>query len=746
MNAKNLAAPPFPSSRHLLTAFTATVAAAIAAIPMYSTPARSVLQVSAFAWAPVWAVCICSFDLGTMISDSICSIVGACFGALSGIFAYWLASQACLTEYSTCAIATILLIPPALLGMASHPHCHLPFRRILRWDVALLCMYPVASFANGHAYWMAWNLVLGFSFGSVCAVVCVVVMRYFLSELREEHGIVKAISEFRSSHTNWLEGLRDSMGSCREDHGPELRYREMQSFWCLSELIEALKSVKRSADVHHLRSIRKAAIDIHTHLLGLSAASGNLSEVCFGELMKKIVLILDPATCKVHVAWESVCEHPQQCEAFAMHCIAELGRLVEEFRTLVQKRKVWDHFLTLNWRACSNVLRHVLKPSKYRIGQLSFAWRAVLGGQILAQCLIGFQQANLIMGIAPYLGWSQTAFIVCFLPTLGQAVIASGGRRFAGTLLASALAAITACTESVNDSTIFSQMLIVVFVGKLFSLHPNIQSGGIIFILVWMAECTPAQTPLTVLTLIVYRQLCSCIGIAFAMLCSLLLWPSFSTTAMRKTICATLHAIARITQPDANVDLHALSKLHRTYANLARECSESRRERWVLERRWKGVVRIPCIIKAEPAVYQLAHSAYLLASTLHAQFKKGQTDQLSPALNMMQLQVLATVQASVNTISELLTNSLAFGDCKPTTPEMTDLPLPMLWESLDPSDRTSIAVLNYAFKQFQEAHQDILDVLTGEHIHPERPKYIPDVRFPLISQYSESMYRGESNY
>ena len=653
----------FPTLTDLLTAFVATVAAALAAIPIYNDNLNQYISIPGFVWAPVWAMSICSLNTRVVISDAVRSSIGAGCGAGCGLFVHWLASFITTDMYPQYAISTVLLIPFSLLFMSSHPDCKLPTSRVIRWDVALICMYLVGSFGRGKSPKLAWSTSIGFTYGSLCSVACVLIFRPVFLFMQKKQGLQYALSSFRASHTHWFEGLSAYLVCPSSDHDSELKQREIEASQCLRNLLTAIKFDSQNPfrlyqEPKLLLALNHAALNIHAQLLairGTITREGYVQENSLllyshvgeklGELRIRIVVSLRSAKplsdelsdevfaclCEGYAKADDGLEEDDEMNrmVFAIDAFVRLAKLVNAFHCVTEKPMYKYSVLTsifAHWREIFNNLNTI---EKYRnIHRKAYIFRASLGQQILAQSLIGFQMGFSHLNIVPYFGWSIVGFLICFLPTLGQAVI-RGSRRFLGTLAGSTVAAISAVR-----SMTFAQMIIIVFAGKLASFHPYIQYGGIVFALAWMFECTPG-TALSpddeLLEVVKYRTICMCVGVGFSFVCSCVLFPVFSTSGMLVTLTTTLKAVAQIagesfdavTNPqrkdsDDSVRSQTLVRLHTTYSALASLCAESSAEMFVTARRIKKPFMIKNIIAAESAIYRLANCVYSLASTLSA--------------------------------------------------------------------------------------------------------------------------------
>ena len=683
----------FPTLTDLLTASVAVIAAGVASIPIYNHSIRQHILVSAVVWAPIWAMAICSLSSRVVISDAIRTIIGAGFGAGSGLLTYWLSTFIFIDLDSQYAMSTLFMIPFAVFVMSCHPLCKLPTSRLLSWDVALICMYTVGSFGRGKSYDLAWNIVFGFSYGSLCSVVCVLLFRPVFNALEKEQGLQFAISHFRLAHTRWFEGLVAYMTNPSVDHESDLSMRDLEASVSLRGLLGAIKSLNRNPfstakDPEQLVELNHSAVNVHAALLALRGTithNGYLeqsSRTLFASVREKlglvrvsIVLTLRSGDHRVahnrlssqaDELFEALCsayttvghrkdissiseeegdfgETPIVTEfvedemnrmVYALNSIVCVANLVNVFATIAEKRVLKLNFFSSVSNHLKVIFSNLLSWDKYtQIARVPYILRAVTGQQMLAMMLIGFELAHPDSPINAYFGWAEVGFFICFLSTVGQGVI-KGSRRFVGTVVGSVIAAITAGASISDEAAIFTQMLIIIFAGKLFSLHSYIQYAGIVFALAWNFECTPHISPPgdSLMDNILYRQLCMCLGVGFNFVCLFFLFPTYSANGMRSAMSSLLVVVSDVaaesleraverpntTQPTTHRSIHTLYRLHSTYSDLANLCVESRAEEFITRRFANdktNAFSIKNINASESGFYRFANCAYSLAVT-----------------------------------------------------------------------------------------------------------------------------------
>ena len=735
----------FPTLTDLLTASVAVLATALAAIPIYNYSLRRQILVPAFVWSPVWAMCIFCLSSRVVISDAIRTIIGAGFGVGSGLFTYWVSTYIFSEVESQCAISTLFLIPFALFVMSCHPLCKLPTSRLLSWDAALICMYSVGSFGGGESSELAWNLIFAFSYGSLCSVVCVVLFRPVFHAVEKERGLQFAISHFRSAHTGWFEGLAAYMTNPSVDHESDLSVRELEASVSLRGLLAEIKSLNRNPfctvqEPQQLVDLNHSAVNVHAAMLALRGTithNGYLeksSRTLFASVREKlgqvrvsIVLTLRPAGhraahqrmgVQAKELFEALCsayttvgghhnvvssipedetdfgekplvtvfgEDEMNRMVYALVSLVSLADLVDVFATIAEKRVFKHNFLHSVSSHLNIIFSNLFSSNKYtKIAHVPYIWRAVAGQQMLVMMLIGFDLAQPDLSINAYFGWAEVGFFLCFLPTVGQGVI-KGSRRFVGTVVASGIAAITAGASILDESAIFTQMLIIVFAGKLFSFHSYIQYAGIVFALAWLFECTPhiaASTDDSLMDVILYRQLCMCLGVGFNFVCSFFLFPVYSANGMRSTMGSLLVVVSDVvaesleraverpntTQPTTHRSIHTLYRLHATYSDLAILCVESRAEEFITTRFANDktdAFSIKRLNASESGFYRFANCAYSLAVTFSS--KRLSEQGYSQFFTETNLQIIETLKNEMIDKFTLLADTIRQRKTHPAT-------------------------------------------------------------------------------
>jgi hypothetical protein len=190
-------------------------------------------------------------------------------------------------------------------------------------------------------------------------------------------------------------------------------------------------------------------------------------------------------------------------------------------------KKIKNLFSLSSWRTDTLNLRH--------------ACRSVVAQQLGAQIalLVAREAAN---DFGPYILWAQLPVIFCFLPTVGGSFI-KGSRRVLGTLAGGAIACLTAFFNPATPSAFFLETLIFTFIAKLLSFHPSVGYSGSVLGFTWyiLTLSSIYESDLTLLlTGVFYRMVLTVGGVTASFIFGALLFPSFSSCAMRSVMSKTI--------------------------------------------------------------------------------------------------------------------------------------------------------------------------------------------------------------
>ena len=678
----------FPAVVHLLSAFAASAAAAIAGIPIFVPELNKLLSIAGYTWAPVWAMTILELDIRVTFSAAAKSIVGAWFGVGTACLSFYLSTLVFEDDlYKQHAMALVFMMPFTTLTRYSYPDTQSYLVHILRWDVGLICGYAVAGFGRDITYWTATSIGLGFTIGAVAACLLALLNRALRPGARKARVIGRLISQFRVSHSVWFEALVDCVGDSTKSHHEELERRQNEAndaFRDLQALIRSIKTdfVNQLNDVSTLNALDRAAATVNICLFAIRGAlsqnshtSRSVQRILTPELrliiqetklamaitlrpdghvvtstFKPIVLASVSSTSSTTSTNRQADDSVQDDDdddfvtrfLFIITCLNEFQESIRNFVTIVDKlESSQTSFVSRLKSVSSYTLKTLVTVPSANKSSYPFLIKGLLANEILAQSLLALQYQFRQYEISDYFGWAVVGYIVTYLPTCGEAIV-RGSRRAVGTLSGSAITAIIAVAGTIDNLSAFFIMITIIFVGKLASYHPFISYAGIVFALCQLFEFLPQMEYVNgklsvsegsdLLFVVLYRTICMCIGVGFSMVCSILIYPNYSSNIAREIFSKSLITISQvigdrfsaantITTTTTNnshgfveSDLADLGRIFSIQKKLPEACAKGKSELFILSRRHtnKAPFRLSNILKSEGALYRFSNTAFIV--------------------------------------------------------------------------------------------------------------------------------------
>lgn len=668
----------FPTVVHLLSATAASVASAVAAIPIFIPALNALLKVGPYTWAPVWAMTIVELDTRTTVSAATKTIVAAWFGTGTGILCFYIATLVFEVDlYKQHAMALVFMIPFTMLIRMSYPDTQSFPVHVFRWDVGLICAYTVAGFGKDVTTWIGISIGVGFTVAAIIAVLLAIANRVLRPGARRPARLLTAIVRFRITHSVWLEGLVDCMHDSTRHHGQELRRRQDEANAAFQELQSFIRLIRDDFvntinDFSTLNDLYRVSATINVTLFAIRGAlshdpmeDSSVTKIYTPEMKAlvqetKLVMstILRPNghvkssrmnSINLPPAIKIVSEDLSRF-VFIVTCLNNFQISISDFVAIVTKYQSSEIYFIPRYRSIYNHLARKFTNMRFQVPRSAwpFLIKGAITNEMLAQALVALQYQYSHYEIADYFGWAIVGYIVTFLPTSGEAIV-RGSRRAIGTLIGSAFTAIIAVCGNINGMSAFFILVIIVFIGKLVSYHPFISYAGIVFALCQLFEILPQMTfqdgtlkvpeGSALLYIVLYRTICMCIGVGFSIICATVIYPFYSASRVRiifstsvKSIASLLdarlheHAIAENGLSDSN--LSDLGSIFDKQKSLPEACARAKSELFILSSRKANKVpfRLVHIINAETELYRLSNTLFIVLLIISYSKKTKQSD------------------------------------------------------------------------------------------------------------------------
>lgn len=575
----------------LILAALTTVVVGFTSLLAFNTASRTFL-------GPSIATIACSFPLGLtilhpgiLLSEATKTIIGSMIGWILGATLYTVATLLTLHIGNKAIVATLLSFPFVFVLVLADPVCKSPLVPFISPSVSIIVMYVISSFAKQQA------LVTGGYMLVVYAVSCIASLLVFLSVGKgssTKSNLDQSVRKYESTLTHWFEGLTGFMTSASGHHEADLDERQLRANEALNDLQSTMKiafdqdPLAVFVDPVAAESISVTFVVLHSQLLALRGTIFHegytekslrtmLSPVreSLDRLRMSVRLALCPTTpsdirtealrrlcpealllytdfvrsASASAARQILAESREEIRiVFAVTSIVRFAMLVEHLRSSVEvsvsvmpkfcsikkywKNQIWSLFQKSNWDKTTN---------------FKYAFRSALAQQFVAQLLILLTKSY-PTGVSPYIFWALVPVVSTFLPTVGAGLFV-GSRNVLGCFVGAMLGVCTAIFTCGNREAIYLQMLIVCFTAKFASNTESLHVAALTLASTWNVLSIPnmhVQETSVLLTLVGYRISLTLLGVIASALFSLILFPSFAATVLRKSVARTLTTAASL--------------------------------------------------------------------------------------------------------------------------------------------------------------------------------------------------------
>jgi hypothetical protein len=118
-----------------------------------------------------------------------------------------------------------------------------------------------------------------------------------------------------------------------------------------------------------------------------------------------------------------------------------------------------------------------------------------------------------------------------------------------GTLVGGGIGCLSAITHAGSESSFWLEMIIIAFIGKLLSYHPDVGYAGPVFAFTWficmLASVTEGREDV-LLSAVFYRMILTVAGVIVSYILSAILFPSFSGSQLRRSMAKAVATGAQL--------------------------------------------------------------------------------------------------------------------------------------------------------------------------------------------------------
>ena len=552
---------------------------------------------------PSVATIACSFPIslavlrpGILLSDVFKALVGCIVGWALGALLYSFSSLFPAAVGSRPIIATIFSFPIVFGLVLGDPICKSPHSAFIQPSVAIITMYVMSSFAKDSAYVTGLYMLISYSVSSLITLIVFFAIRPVTDAGSTKSALKDSLEDFQNSMTNWFEGLTSFMLSSSDQHQADLDARQDRATKALQHFQEAIKLASEKdplgmfKDQTAANSLSFTAVAMHSQLLAFRGTifTDGYTELSiktilgpvrdgFDKLRMTTVLALCPST-PVDVRSDSLNRISNEALllyndfARAVSFTAtknsnnlpetkEEIRLVFAITSVVRLALLAQHMLT----SVENAIE-ILPPSRSLVKYLKtqfvllfsksawkkttefrYAFRAALAQQVMAQLLLLLSRSYPTR-VTSYIFWALIPVVTTFDRTVG-AGLTMGTRNVIGCLGGATLGVLTALTNSGNREAIYLEMLIICFVAKFLSNYRLLNVASLTFASTWNVLSIPnvhVEELKVLLSLVGYRISLTTLGVITSAILSIILFPSFAGTILRKSIARTVNSAASL--------------------------------------------------------------------------------------------------------------------------------------------------------------------------------------------------------
>lgn len=575
----------------LLSALT-TVSVSVSSVLAFNDVTRGFLT-------PSIATIACSFPLGlallkpgVLLSEVIKCVLGCFVGWTFGAGIFAIGSFITMNVGTRAVVATILTFPFVFGLVLADPVCKSPLSSFLQPNVAIITMYVMSSFAKDLAYTAGLYMLVVYCAASLVTLLVFFSVRPVVDSGSTRASIRESLEEFLSAITYWFEGLGAFMLASSDHHEGELEVRQKRATEALSSLQSAIKLAHDGGDCLAMFKNSEAALNlsvtavvVHSQLLALRGTifSETYSPTTVREMLGPVRDSLDKLKGSTILALRPSSPPDIRTGAidrisnealllynnFARNVSANLHhtetkeeiRMVFAITSIVRFAMLSHHLLTSApestellspWTSFKmylfNQCKRLVSKSEWRkTTNYRYAFRSALAQQIVTQLLLLLAKSYPTR-VTPYLFWALIPVVTSFLATVGGG-LTQGSRNVLGCLGGACLGIVTALTNSGNMHAIYLEMLIIAFVCKFVSNYAQWNVAALTFASTWNVLSIPnmhVEELRLLLSLIGYRISLTALGVISAALLSVILFPSFAVTVLRKSTARAVTTASKL--------------------------------------------------------------------------------------------------------------------------------------------------------------------------------------------------------
>jgi hypothetical protein len=578
----------------VLIAALTTVSVSISSLVAYFDQSRAFLT-------PSIATIACSFPLGlavlkpgVLLSDVLRAITGCVVGWLLGALLF-VTSGFITSNVSNKAVVATLLSFPFVFGLVlADSACKSPLSAVLQPSVAIITLYVMSSFAKDLAYTAGLYMLMAYCVASLVTLLVFFSVRPVVNRGSTRAAVDDCFEEYRATLTHWFEGLSAFMFSSVDQHDAELEARQTKATEALANFQAVIKTAVEGGDCLALfkdaesaQNLSVTAVVVHSQLLALRGTifSESYSPASLRSLVGPVrdgldrlkvssILALRPSTpddirrgALDRICNEALLLYNDFARNVSVNSFGHDTETKEEIRlvfaiTSIVRFSMLSHHLL----SCAETATQLLPPLKslwlYIKGQARrmfsknewqkttnyrYAFRSALAQQIMTQLLLLLAKSY-PSRVTPYLFWALVPVVTNFLATVG-AGLTVGSRNVLGCLAGAIMGVLTALTNSGNRQAIYLEMLIITFTAKFFSTYQEWNVAVLTFATTWNVLSIPnmhVEELRLLLSLISYRISLTVLGVLVSAVLSVILFPSFAETVLRKSTARSVTTASKL--------------------------------------------------------------------------------------------------------------------------------------------------------------------------------------------------------
>ena len=574
----------------LLLAAMTTVSVGVSSLLAFTDVTRAFLTPSLATIACSFPISLAVLSPGILLSDVMKSICGCIVGWALGAILYMLSGVFSSITGSKAIIATILSFPIVFGLVLSDPVCKSPISSFIQPSVAIITMYVMSSFAKDLAYVVGLFMLISYTVSSMITLLVFFSIRPVVEAGSTKTALRESLTEFQSCMTHWFEGATAFMLSASGHHGTDLDQRQQEATQALASVQAAMKLATEQDPLGQFKdpiaasNLAVTTVVMHSQLL---AFRGTIFKDGYSDHSVKVilapvrdaldhlrmttVLALRPTTPPEfrqeainRVSAEALQLYNDFARAVSFSASEKAGslpetkeeiRLVFALTSVVRFAMLAQHLLTSAESAtellppCQSLGRYLRteflklfsRAAWRRTTNFRYAFRSALAQQVVAQLLLVLSKSYPTR-VTPYIFWALMPVVSTFLSTVGGGLTV-GSRNMLGCLAGASVGVVTALTNSGNREAIYLEMLIITFLAKFLSTHKQLNVAAITFASTWNVLSIPnvhIEELKVLLSLIGYRISLTTLGVFASALLSIILFPTFAASILRRSIARTV--------------------------------------------------------------------------------------------------------------------------------------------------------------------------------------------------------------